>query len=51
MHEAWHLKLVLWDNPKGWGREGGGRGFQDGWIHVHPWVIPVDVWQKATVIL
>ena len=51
MHEAWHLKSVLWDNPKGWGREGGGRGFQDGWIHVHPWVIPVDVWQKATVIL
>ena len=25
MHEAGHLKLVLWDNPKGWeGREVGG---------------------------
>ena len=21
MHEAGHSKLVLWDNPEGWGRE------------------------------
>ena len=25
MHEAGHSKPVLWDNPEGWGREGGGR--------------------------
>ena len=30
MHEAGYSKLVLWDNPEGWGREGGGRGVQDG---------------------
>ena len=29
MHEAGHPKPVLWDNPEGWGREGGGRGIQD----------------------
>jgi len=28
MHEAGHSKLVLWDNPEGWGEEGGGRGFR-----------------------
>ena len=26
MHEAGHPKPVLWDDPEGWGREGGGRG-------------------------
>ena len=26
MHEAGHSKLVLWDNPEGWG----GRGVQNG---------------------
>ena len=30
MHEAEHPKLVLWDNPEGWGGEGGGRGFRTG---------------------
>ena len=30
MHEAGHSKLVLWDNPEGWGGEGGGRGVQNG---------------------
>ena len=29
MHEAGHSKQVLWDNPGGWGGEGGGRG--SGW--------------------
>ena len=30
--DAWtgHSKPVLWDNPGGWGVEGGGRGVQDG---------------------
>ena len=31
MQEAGHSQLVLWDNPEGWGAEGGGRGAQDGW--------------------
>ena len=30
MHEAGHPKSVLWDNPEGQGREGGGREVQDG---------------------
>ena len=30
VHEAGHSKLVHWDNPEGWDREGGGRGVQDG---------------------
>ena len=46
MHEAGHSKLVLWDNPEGWGEEGSGKGIQDGGTHVHLWVIHVDVWQK-----
>ena len=33
MHEAGHSKLVLWDNPGEWGREGGDRRIQDGWTH------------------
>ena len=40
-----HSKPMLWDNPEGWGGEGGGRGFGMGG-HVYPWVILVDVWQK-----
>ena len=30
MHEAGHSKLVLWDNPEGWGGEGRevGGGFR-----------------------
>ena len=35
MHEAGHPKLVLWDNPEGWGGKGGGRGGQDGGTHVY----------------
>ena len=46
MHEAGHPKLVLWDNPEGWGREGGWRGVQDGGTHVHPRLIHVDKWQN-----
>ena len=29
MHETGHSKLMLWDNPEGYGGEGGGRGVQD----------------------
>ena len=46
MHEAGHPKLVLWDNPEGWGGEGGWSGVQDGGTHVHPLLIHVNVWQK-----
>ena len=38
--DAWSraFKLVLWDNPKGWGGEGGGRGAQDGGpMYTHGW--------------
>ena len=45
MHEAGHSKPVLWDNPEGWGGEGGGRGFGMG-THVLPWLIHVNVWQN-----
>ena len=30
MHDTGCLGLVHWDDPKGWYREGGGRGVQDG---------------------
>ena len=43
MHEAGHSKPALWDNPEGWGGEGGGKEVQDGGTHVHPWLIHVDV--------
>ena len=30
MHETGHSGPVHWDDPEGWGEEGGGRGLQDG---------------------
>ena len=36
MHEAEHSKSVFWDNPEGYGGEGGGRRIQDGGTHVSP---------------
>ena len=45
MHDTGCLGLVQWDNPEGWYREGGGRGFQMG-THVHPWQSHVNVWQN-----
>ena len=35
VHEAGHSKLVLWDNPEGWGGEGDGWRVQDGGTYVH----------------
>ena len=35
MHETGHSKLVLWDNPDGWGEEGAGRGFRTAGTHEH----------------
>ena len=46
MHEAWHSKPGLWDNPAGWDGEGGGKGVQNMGTHVHLWLIHVNVWQK-----
>ena len=46
MHDAGHSKPAFWDNPEGWGEGGSGWEVQDGGTHVHPRVIPVDVWQK-----
>ena len=46
MHEAGHSKLVPWDNPEGWSGGGGGRGVQDRGMHVHLWLIRVDVQKK-----
>ena len=40
MQEAGHPKLVLWDNPEGWGGKGGGRGVQGGGhMCTHGWVM------------
>jgi len=36
MHETEHPKLVLWDNPEGWGGDGCQRKVQHGETHVHP---------------
>ena len=46
MHEAGHSKLVLWDNPEGWGGKRIGRGVQDRRTYVHPQLIHLYVWQK-----
>ena len=44
MHEAGHSRLMLWDNPEGWGGEGVGWEGGSGWgTHVHPWLIHVNV--------
>ena len=48
MPEIGHSELVLQDNPQGWDGEGCGRGVQDGETHVHPWVIHIYIWQKAS---
>ena len=44
MHDTGCSGLVHWDDPEGWHREGGGRGVQDGGVHLR-W-IHVDVWQN-----
>ena len=42
VHEGGHPKLVLWDNPEGWGGEGGGSGVQDGGcMYTHDWFMLV----------
>ena len=46
MHEIGHSKLVLWDNPEGWGGEGGGQGVWYGGTHINSSLIHVNVRQK-----
>ena len=48
MHEAGHPKQMLWDNPEGWGQDGGERGVQDGVAYVYLWPIHTDEWQKLS---
>ena len=38
--------MVLYDNAERWS-EVGGRFKREG-IHIHPWLIHVDVWEKLT---
>ena len=36
MHDTGCLGMVHWDDPEGWGGEGGRRGFQDGgYMYTH----------------
>ena len=45
MYETGCLGLVHWNDPEGGdGRLEGGSGWG---IHVHPWLIHVNVWQKS----
>ena len=38
MHKTGCSGLLHWDDPEGWGREGGGRGVQDGeHMYTHGW--------------
>ena len=46
MHETGCSGLVHWDDPEGWGQEGGGRRGSGWGTHVHPWQIHVNVWQN-----
>ena len=46
MRGAGHPKPALWDNPEGWGGEGGGGGDQDRGTDVHLWLIHVNVQRK-----
>ena len=43
IYEAGQSKPVLWDDPEGSDREGGGR---DWGTHVHPRLFHVNVWQR-----
>ena len=46
MHETGHSKPMHWDNPEGWNGEGRWEEGSEWGIHVHPWLIHVNVWQK-----
>ena len=47
MHETGHSKLVLWDNPEGWGGEGGGRSFKIvGYMYTHIHVLFLSMYGR-----
>ena len=46
MQDTGCLGLVQWDDPEGWYGERGGRGGSGLGARIHPWQIPVDVWQN-----
>ena len=43
MHEAEHSKLVLWNNPEGWGGEEAGRGVSGygGHMYTQGWFMSI----------
>ena len=50
IYEMGHSKLVHWDNPEGWGGEGGGMAIQDKGTHT-TMVDSCQCMTKATTIL
>ena len=46
MYERGNSKLVLWDNPDGWGEERTGREFQDSRDTCTPMADHINIWQK-----
>ena len=48
IHESEPLKTGALGPPGGIGWEGGRREAQDEGIHVHLWLIHVDIWQKPS---
>ena len=51
MHETGPSKPVLWDNPEGWGGDGGGRRVQDGGDTCAPMADLCRCMAKTTTIL
>ena len=47
MHETGHSKLVHWDNPDGWGEEGGASGARDRGTYVHSWLLIHSMYVKT----
>ena len=50
MQDTGSLRLVHWDDPEGWFREGGGRGVQDG-EHVYTRGRCMLIYGKTNIIL
>ena len=51
MHETGCSGLVHWDDPEGWGGEGGGRGVQDGeHVYTHGWFMSMYVKNHYNIV-
>ena len=46
MQDTGSLGLVHWDDPEGWDGEGGWEGGSGWGTRIHPWQMPVDIWQN-----